>query len=36
MKTLESQLQEAKQQEVTVQVQLNLLSVVERMKQSQE
>jgi superfamily I DNA and RNA helicase len=36
MKALESQLQEAKKQEATVQAQLNLLSVVEKMKQSQE
>jgi hypothetical protein len=36
LKTLESQLQEAKQQAVTVQAQLKLLSAVERMKRSQE
>jgi hypothetical protein len=36
LKTLESQLQEAKQQETTIQVQLNPLSTVERMKRSQE
>jgi chromosome segregation ATPase len=36
LKTLESQLQEAKQQATTVQAQLKLLSAVERMKRSQE
>jgi hypothetical protein len=36
LKALESQLQEAKQQATTVQVQLKLLSAVERMKRSQE
>jgi hypothetical protein len=36
MKTLESQLQEEKKQEKTIQVQLKLLSVVERMKRYQE
>ena len=36
LKALESQLQEAKQQEETIQVQLKPLSVVERMKRSQD
>ena len=36
LKTLDSQLREAKQKETTLQVQLKLLSVVERMKISQE
>jgi uncharacterized protein with PIN domain len=36
LKTLESQLQEAKQQEESIQAQLKTLSVVERMKRSQE
>jgi hypothetical protein len=36
LRTLESQLQEAKQQAATVQAQLKPLSVVERMKRSQE
>jgi hypothetical protein len=36
LRTLESQLQEVKQQEATVQAQLKLLSPVERMKRSQE
>jgi hypothetical protein len=36
LKALESQLQEAKQQEETIQAQLNPLSVIERMKRSQE
>jgi hypothetical protein len=36
LRTLESQLQEAKQQATTVQAQLKLLSPVERMKRSQE
>jgi hypothetical protein len=36
LKVLQSQLQEAKQQETTVQVQLKLRLAVERMKRSQE
>jgi hypothetical protein len=36
LKALESQLQEAKQQAETIQVQLNPLLAVERMKRSQE
>jgi hypothetical protein len=36
LKTLESQLQEEKKQAKTLQAQLKLLSVVERMKRSQE
>jgi hypothetical protein len=36
LKTLESQLQEGNQQAIAVQAQLKLLSVVERMKRSQE
>jgi hypothetical protein len=36
LRTLESQLQEEKQQEEIVQAQLNPLSVVKRMKRSQE
>jgi len=36
LKTMESQLQEVKKQATKVQAQLKLLSVVERMKRSQE